>query len=63
MSLVDQTGRNVFAKETSDGSSLYPDVANFSDIGQKFLAGVLHALPDITLMLCPNVCAIMSPAT
>lgn len=48
LSLVDQeTGQNMFALEKDDADAAYPDLKNFSKIGQYFTAGILEGLPDI----------------
>ncbi|KAF7529210.1 hypothetical protein G7054_g9917 [Neopestalotiopsis clavispora] len=55
LSLVDSTGKNLFAREEEDKDAQPPDVANLSKVGQQFLAGLIDALPDIMPMLAPNV--------
>ncbi|TPX12994.1 uncharacterized protein E0L32_006639 [Thyridium curvatum] len=56
VSLTDLDGTNAFARPgTPDTNAPWPDVAQVSDAGQHFLAGVLTALPDIMPMLAPNV--------
>lgn len=62
VSLVDDSGTSIFARKEADGNAQYPDVEQLSNIGRRFLAGLLLALPDITLMLCPNVGVAISTA-
>lgn len=45
----------MFAREVSDSSSPWPDIANISDLGRHFLAGILGALPDIMPLLAPTI--------
>lgn len=48
ISLVDkETGVNLFAQEEDDKDAQYPDLKNFSKLGQQFTAGVLEGLPYI----------------
>lgn len=55
VSIVDKDGKNLFARETKDENAPYPDVANLSDLGRHFLAGLLEGLPDVMTMLAPTV--------
>ncbi|ORY76052.1 glutamate-ammonia ligase [Protomyces lactucae-debilis] len=55
MSLADPDGTNLFARNSTDEASPYPDVKDFSDIGRYFTAGVLEGLPDIMPLLAPNI--------
>lgn len=55
LSLVDNDGQNLFARETDDPDAQYPDLKNFSDLGRYFLAGVLQGLPDIMPLLAPTI--------
>ncbi|KFY00789.1 hypothetical protein V490_01207 [Pseudogymnoascus sp. VKM F-3557] len=55
VSLVSSTGANLFARESTDPNPPYPDVANLSDLGRHFLAGILEGLPDIMPILAPTV--------
>ena len=54
-SIVDSDGKNLFARETTDENAPYPDVANLSDLGRHFLAGLLEGLPDIMPILAPTI--------
>lgn len=55
ISLVDREGRNLFARPNKDTDAEYADIANLSDLGRHFLAGLLDGLPDIMPLLAPNV--------
>jgi glutamine synthetase len=55
ISLVDGSGRNLFARESADTQAEYKDIANLSDLGRHFLAGLLEGLPDIMPLVAPNV--------
>ncbi|KAK4961269.1 hypothetical protein LTR10_001759 [Elasticomyces elasticus] len=56
VSLKDEkTGANLFAREKVDPNPPYPDLANLSDLGRQFLAGVLDGLPDVMPILGPTV--------
>lgn len=55
VSLVDKVGKNLLFRETPDENSPWPDVAQVSDIGRHFLAGLLEGLPDIMPMFAPTI--------
>ena len=55
VSLVSETGTNLFFREEPDPSPPYPDLVNLSDIGRHFLAGLLTGLPDIMPILAPTI--------
>ncbi|KAI6248960.1 Type-1 glutamine synthetase 2 [Erysiphe necator] len=55
VSLVDKNGRNIFAREEIDKNAKYEDIANLSDLGRYFLAGLLDGLPDIMPMFAPTI--------
>ncbi|KAF7552470.1 hypothetical protein G7Z17_g4311 [Cylindrodendrum hubeiense] len=55
VSLTDEAGKNLFAREERNPSARWPDLEHLSDIGYHFLAGVLDALPDIMPMLAPTI--------
>lgn len=55
VSIVDGQGQNLFCREKPDTSPPYEDVANLSDLGRNFLAGVLAGLPDIMPILAPTI--------
>lgn len=55
ISLVDHSGRNLFARETPDTTAQWPDIEHLSDMGRQFLAGVLEALPDLMPLFAPTI--------
>ncbi|KAI9805027.1 MAG: hypothetical protein M1833_006331 [Piccolia ochrophora] len=55
VSLVDQKGNNLFHRPEKDENARWADVANLSDLGRHFLAGLLDGLPDIMPLLAPTV--------
>lgn len=55
ISFVDRDGTNVFARTEHDDRAKWPDIADLSDIGRQFLAGLLEALPDIMPLLAPTI--------
>ncbi|KAJ0103918.1 glutamine synthetase [Diaporthe amygdali] len=55
VSLVDKEGKNLLVRETPDPSSPWPDIAQLSDTGRYFLAGLLEGLPDIMPMFAPTI--------
>ena len=55
VSIVDNAGTNLFARDTEDKSAPYSDIAFLSDLGRHFLAGLIDGLPDIMPILAPNV--------
>ncbi|RKF80730.1 Type-1 glutamine synthetase 2 [Golovinomyces cichoracearum] len=55
ISLVDAEGKNIFAREEKDPAAPYEDVANLSDLGRHFLAGLLDGLPDIMPIFAPTI--------
>ena len=55
VSVVDTNGKNLFFREKPDPNPPYPDVAQLSDLGRHFLAGILEGLPDIMPMLAPTI--------
>ncbi|KAI8214277.1 Type-1 glutamine synthetase 2 [Colletotrichum sp. SAR 10_76] len=47
---------NVFARSgPPDQTAAWPDIAQLSDVGRHFLAGILVALPDIMPLLAPSI--------
>lgn len=46
---------NLFSRPDTDPNPPYPDVANLSDLGRHFLAGVVAGLPDIMPILAPTI--------
>ncbi|RCI12936.1 hypothetical protein L249_0937 [Ophiocordyceps polyrhachis-furcata BCC 54312] len=57
VSIVDDSGKNLLAREEGNdsGEAEYDDVAGLSDLGRHFLAGILIGLPDVMPMLAPTV--------
>ncbi|EEQ91666.1 glutamine synthetase [Blastomyces dermatitidis ER-3] len=55
VSLVSDTGINLFSRDEPDPSPPYSDVAYLSDMGRHFLAGVLDGLPDIMPLFAPTI--------
>ncbi|KAK5655968.1 hypothetical protein OQA88_5106 [Cercophora sp. LCS_1] len=55
ISVVDSSGKNLLFRDTPDPSPRYPDIANLSDLGRHFLAGILDGLPDIMPMVAPTI--------
>lgn len=56
VSLMSADGKtNLFARETEEKDAEWPDLANLSDLGRHFLAGVLEGLPYIMPMFAPTI--------
>jgi glutamine synthetase len=55
VSIVDKDGKNLFFREKKDTEAEYEDLANLSDMGRHFLAGLLEGLPDIMPLVAPTV--------
>ncbi|MCJ1447117.1 MAG: hypothetical protein MMC23_007626 [Stictis urceolatum] len=55
VSIVDKSGKNMFYRGEEDPSPPYPDVAQLSDMGRHFLAGLLDGLPDVMPLVAPTV--------
>jgi glutamine synthetase len=55
LSLVGPDGNNLLYRGAPDPNAPYPDVAQLSDLGRYFLAGILDGLPDIMPMLAPTI--------
>lgn len=55
ISVVDKSGRNLFAREEKDPNPPYKDLAHVSDFGRHFLAGLLDGLPDIMPLFAPTI--------
>lgn len=55
VSIVDNAGKNLFARDTKDPNAKWDDIAGLSDLGRHFLAGLLDGLPDIMPILAPTV--------
>ncbi|PTB37108.1 hypothetical protein M441DRAFT_50398 [Trichoderma asperellum CBS 433.97] len=55
VSIVDESGKNLLARETVDENAPWKDIAGLSDLGRHFLAGVLEGLPGIMPVLAPTI--------
>ncbi|TAQ89638.1 hypothetical protein B7494_g2023 [Chlorociboria aeruginascens] len=55
ISLVSKDGTNIFFRETKDPDPKWDDIANLSDVGRHFLAGLLEGLPDIMPLVAPTI--------
>lgn len=54
-SIVDKDGKNLFARDSKDENAAWPDIANLSDLGRHFLAGLIDGLPYIMPLLAPTI--------
>lgn len=55
VSLIDDAGKNLLARDTPDPDSPWPDIAQLSEVGRYFLAGLLEGLPDIMPLFAPTI--------
>ncbi|RYP36508.1 hypothetical protein DL767_003331 [Monosporascus sp. MG133] len=55
VSVVDRDGKNLLFRETKDENAQYPDIAELSDLGRHFLAGILDGLADVMPMVAPTI--------
>lgn len=55
ISLCDESGTNLFARKATDENPPWHDIADLSDMGRHFLAGVLEALPDMMPFFAPTI--------
>lgn len=55
VSIVDKDGKNLFYRGLEDPDPPYSDLANLSDMGRHFLAGLLDGLPDVMPLVAPTV--------
>ncbi|MCJ1384061.1 hypothetical protein MMC17_007177 [Xylographa soralifera] len=55
ISIVDNSGKNLFYRGTKDDKAEYPDLEYLSDMGRHFLAGLLDGLPDVMPIVAPTV--------
>jgi glutamine synthetase len=55
VSVISNTGENVFFRQEPDPSPEFPDLTWLSDLGRHFLAGLLTGLPDIMPLFAPNI--------
>ena len=49
VSIIGNDGENIFHRVSTDPNPLYPDLANLSDIGRHFLAGLIDGVRLPTL--------------
>ncbi|KAA8915706.1 hypothetical protein TRICI_002149 [Trichomonascus ciferrii] len=49
------TGENLFARESPDPDPEWPEISHLSDFGRHFLAGILDGLTDVMPLLAPNI--------
>ncbi|RYP22167.1 hypothetical protein DL765_001815 [Monosporascus sp. GIB2] len=55
VSVVDKDGKNLLFRDTKDENAQYPDIAELSDLGRHFLAGILDGLADVMPMVAPTI--------
>jgi glutamine synthetase len=55
ISIVDKSGKNMFARETEDKNAKWDDLRYMSDLGRHFLAGILDGLADVMPIVAPTV--------
>jgi len=55
ISLVDESGKNVFYRGSEDKNAKWADLRFVSDLGRYFLAGLIDGLPDIMPIVAPTV--------
>ncbi|MCJ1248201.1 hypothetical protein MMC30_005418 [Trapelia coarctata] len=55
ISIVDESGKNMFFRESKDENAEYPDLEYLSDMGRHFLAGLLDGLADVMPIVAPTV--------
>ncbi|KAJ9131639.1 Glutamine synthetase/guanido kinase [Pleurostoma richardsiae] len=55
ISITDKTGKNLLYRDKPDPNAQWPDIAQLSDLGRHFLAGLLDGLPDIMPMVAPTI--------
>ena len=55
ISIADEHGTNLFARDSKDPNPQFADLAYISDVGRHFLAGLLDGLPDVMPILAPTV--------
>jgi glutamine synthetase len=54
-SIVDKSGKNMFARAEKDSNPPFKDVEYVSDLGRHFLAGLLEGLADVMPIIAPTV--------
>lgn len=55
ISIVDESGKNLFARDKPDPNAPYKDLEYVTEIGRYFLAGLLDGLPDIMPLFAPTI--------
>lgn len=55
ISISNSAGTNLLAREVQDETSQWSDIAQLSDLGRHFLAGILVALPDLMPLFAPTI--------
>lgn len=55
ISIVDKDGKNMFARELKDENAKYAEIANLSDTGRYFLAGLLEGVADVLPIFAPTI--------
>ncbi|KPI37810.1 Type-1 glutamine synthetase 2 [Cyphellophora attinorum] len=54
-SIVDKSGKNLFARAQKDPNPPYKDLEYVSDLGRHFLAGLLDGLADVMPIIAPTI--------
>lgn len=54
-SIVDKSGKNMFARAEKDPDAPFKDLEYVSDLGRHFLAGLLDGLADVMPIIAPTV--------
>jgi glutamine synthetase len=55
ISLVDDSGKNLFYRGSEDKNAKWADLRFISDLGRHFLAGILDGLPDVMPVVAPTI--------
>ncbi|KAK6066065.1 Type-1 glutamine synthetase 2 [Seiridium cupressi] len=55
LSIVDDNGKNLFARDSKDENAPWADIEYLSDLGRHFLAGLIDGLPYIMPLLAPTI--------
>jgi glutamine synthetase len=54
-SIVDKSGKNMFARAEKDPDAPFKDLEYVSDMGRHFLAGLLEGLADVMPIIAPTI--------
>lgn len=54
-SIVDKSGKNMFARADKDPNAPFKDIEYVSDMGRHFLAGLLDGLADVMPIIAPTI--------